>query len=96
MTLVSVVNQTDFQLLDGHINNYQTVQTNVNHTSIVNISGQVMDEFNNTMGPVVLYCQYFNATDGNWYSGQDIHGNNAITTDSNGFFRHSSEFRSNS
>ena len=86
MTLVSVVNQTDFQLLDGHINNYQTVQTNVNHTSIVNISGQVMDEFNNTMGPVVLYCQYFNATDGNWYSGQDIHGNNAITTDSNGFF----------
>ena len=52
----------------------------------MNISGQVMDEFNNTMGPVVLYCQYFNATDGNWYSGQDIHGNNAITTDSNGFF----------
>ena len=33
---------------------------------------------------VVLYCQYFNATDGNWYSGQDIHGNNAMTTISMG------------
>ena len=44
------------------------------------------------MNLIIQWVQSFStvnisdATDGNWYSGQDIHGNNAITTDSNGSF----------
>ncbi|NMC63019.1 MAG: hypothetical protein GYA55_07605, partial [SAR324 cluster bacterium] len=72
--------------LDGSINDFRVVETNINQSSNITLQGQAMDEMNRTLMSLPLSLYWLNATNNSWVQARLVNGATNFTTSTDGTF----------